>query len=238
MEFEKVPLKSGEHEFIFSAYVGPTITRYGIKMRPMITKERYDDGWGTRMFREWPSKIEISSSIRSNSHLFLEIHFYDEKHPTGFNLFSRLADAKRMWRRWDSEITASTIDIIFMRLEESTARRFLDIQWEFYTESMAYSWITAFNGPEISGYRKSKDHYLEWSKIAQTFELSFGDDIAERFVEARPFTPVADYQHDVMEFGDIRVGGNRDSSSGCGCILPLLLLVGSVLATLIILVIP
>ena len=47
MHFKKLKVKGDKYDFVMGAYAGPVISKWGLSMRPVITKDT--DGWSTYM---------------------------------------------------------------------------------------------------------------------------------------------------------------------------------------------
>ena len=59
MHFKKLKVKGDKYDFVMGAYAGPVISKWGLSMRPVIT--RMHEGWSTTwqkgglVWRNWMS---------------------------------------------------------------------------------------------------------------------------------------------------------------------------------------
>ena len=229
MNFKKLKHKGEEGEFILSAYVGPIIEKWGIQVRPVITKD--DLGWSTHMAEGFWSIDELTEQVRDDEVRLTDMTFFPPNADFGTDEFDTLVQAKSAFNRWEAGALMSNFDAICHQLGEELAREYFSLEWNQDADR-----VKGLYGPLSEVYEDGHD----------VDESRFSDDLHERLMgilklidfknldseflgqfSAPVFESVDDsLSEGVMEFGNIQVGTNQ-SSPGCGCVLPILLLIGS-----------
>ena len=229
MEFKKLKVKGDEGEFVLSAYAGPVIKKWGLSFRPTITKD--DLGWSTHMSEGFWSLAELTQQILDEEVRFVDMTFFPEKTTIGTDLFDTLVQAKSAFNRWEAGALMSDLDAIFHQLELPLAQEYLSLEWNN-------------EGDTIKGLQGQLS--LKYSEGSDVYESGFSDEAHNRIMsilEGIDFKLLDDsflssftakvievedesLSDGVMEFGDIQVGTNQ-TTPGCGCVLPIILMIGS-----------
>ena len=217
MNFKKLKVYGEKEDFVQAAYLGPKVERWGISVKPIITKGEY--GWSTHFAEGWISNAEIEHALQSQRERLLDCEFLTNRGTYSQDLFDTLGEAKKWFTLWGESKVASTYDVVFFKLGNELGAEFLSLRWNdvFGTQ------IDNLKGELSKHYAQGEESREEFSEaahkrhmeIAEMFDYSVTPEFEERFSKAsKPTEKTAELQN-AMNFGDIEVGVNQKSNSGC-----------------------
>ena len=218
MNFQKLKVYGEKEDFVQAAYIGPKVERWGISVKPVITKGEY--GWSTHFAEGWISHAEIERALQSQRERLLDCEFLTERGTCSQGSFDTLGEAKKWFTLWWESKVASTFDVVFFKLGNELGAEFLSLRWN----DVYGTQVDNLKGELSKRYAQGEESRWEFSRaaqkrhmeIAEMFDYSVPPELEERFSAAsKPTGKTAELQ-DAMNFGDIQVGVNKIRPSGRG----------------------
>lgn len=217
MNFKKLKVYGEKEDFVQAAYLGPKIERWGIAVKPVITKDEY--GWSTYFAEGWVSNSEIEHALQSQNERLLDCEFLTKRGTYSQDLFDTLGEAKKWFALWGESKVASTCDVIFFKLGSELGAEFLSLRWnDVYgtrIDNLKGELSQRFHQGEESLDEFSDAAHKRYMEIANMFDYSVTPEFEELFSAASKPTEKTTELQDAMNFGDIEVGVNQGSDIGC-----------------------
>lgn len=220
MNFKKLKVYGEKEDFVQAAYLGPKVERWGISVKPVITKGEY--GWSTHFAEGWIANAEIERALQGQDERLLDSEFLTKRGSYSQDLFDTLGEAKKWFALWAESKVASTCDVVFYKLGEELGAEFLSLRWnDVYgtpIDNLKGELSKRFNQGEESREEFSEAAHKRYMEIADTFDYSVPPELEERFSKSSKPNEVSKELQDAMNFGDIEVGVNIGGSESWGCL--------------------
>ena len=186
MNFKKLKVYGEKEDFVQAAYVGPKVERWGIAVKPVITKDEY--GWSTHFAEGWVSNSEIEHALQSQNERLLDCEFLTKRGTYSQDLFDTLGEAKKWFALWGESKVASTCDVIFFKLGSELGAEFLSLRWN----DVYGTRIDNLKGELSQRFRQGEESLDEFSdashkrymEIANMFDYSVTPEFEELFSAA------------------------------------------------------
>lgn len=220
MNFKKLKVYGDKEDFVQAAYLGPKVERWGILVKPVITKDEY--GWSTHFAEGWVSNAEIEYALQSQNERLLDCEFLTKRGSFSQDMFDTLGEAKKWFTLWGESKVASTLDVVFYKLGEELGAEFCSLRWNdaFGTpiDNLKGELSQRFAQGEESREEFSEAAHKRYMALADMFDYSVTSEFEERFNAASKPNKVSAELEDAMNFGDIEVGVNLGGGESWGCL--------------------
>lgn len=220
MHFKKLKVKGDKYDFVMGAYAGPVISKWGLSMRPIITKD--NDGWSTYVAEGWIGLEDLDEKLEGQDARMIDMTFYPENFDHGTFIFDTLTEAKRCFTMWQAGRLYSYMDVVFYKLPLELGQELFSLTWNDNYGTP----IRGLRGELTESFKDGMESGEEFSDAADKRRMAISDMMSDKLDSAfyDQFKPSVLPNEDesmsegVMEFGDIEVGSNGSFANGCGCL--------------------